>query len=168
MKRHLGQRSGMRVKRTAAHRWDVLELDANVQRLWMVVGSHTWTETGPRSLRPQASSGASRTADKEQLEQEGEDSFDVVRLAWPTVYAAPQHHRRRTSRSRAHVPPQASAGVQDADADMSSGARPARAANAKASPASRTQTTASAAAPRRRSTTSSSSRRSDQYANERT
>lgn len=72
----------------------VLELDANVQRLWMVVGSHTWTDEN----------GAPEPFDRrrvaellvpliEQLEQEGEGSFDIVRLAWPTVAGAPQHHR---------------------------------------------------------------------------
>jgi len=29
----------------------------------------------------------------EQLEQEGEESFDIVQLAWPTAYGAPEHHR---------------------------------------------------------------------------
>jgi hypothetical protein len=72
----------------------VLKLDANVQRLWMVVGSQTWTdENGTTKPFDRRRVAALLVPLIEQLEQEGEDSFDVVRLAWPTVPGAPQHHR---------------------------------------------------------------------------
>jgi hypothetical protein len=72
----------------------VLELDADVQRLWIVVGSHTWTdENGATEPFDRRRVAALLVPFIEQLEPEGEGSFDIVRLAWPTAYGAPQHHR---------------------------------------------------------------------------
>jgi hypothetical protein len=73
----------------------LLELDADVQLLWVVVGSHTWTDqSGERKPFDRKRVAALLVPLIEQLEREGEDSFDVVGLAWPTVSGAPQHHRR--------------------------------------------------------------------------
>jgi hypothetical protein len=61
----------------------------------MVVGSHTWTdEKGAKSPFGRKRVAALLVPLIEQLEQEDEDSFAVVGLAWPTLSGAPQHHRR--------------------------------------------------------------------------
>ena len=65
----------------------IIELDADVARLWMVTSEATWTDTrGETQPFDRDKVVALIVPLIEQLERDGETSLDMPRLAWPLAY----------------------------------------------------------------------------------